>query len=257
MKTRVLVVGANGFLGGKLTTADYKMIEFVPMPRNDWRLPDLDSRIKTIIFLRSMSSPSYVETHPTESQLLNVEQTSEYLGRCLKSGLRIIFTSSDVVYGHTGNFIVNELTPPNPHGLYASQKASIEKHFLNSENFISLRLSLITGTGSKLREILSKESSPLISDSFIRSPVNAKHVVDLIQIISGEQDWSPDHKVINVGGREHISIFDLARIESKVYNLNTPIKTPPTDLDLKSRPQTVRMYSEIAESLAGGKFGFE
>jgi nucleoside-diphosphate-sugar epimerase len=257
MKTRVLVVGGNGFLGTNLVLSDSKMFEFVPLAKNDWSLPEVNSRINTVVFLRSISSPTYVHEHPIESEMLNIEQTSNFIDMCLKFKLRVIFTSSDVVYGDTGDSIVNENSPTKPYGLYAIQKAEIENRFSDSANFISLRLSLITGTGSKLRNILSKESSPAIADSFIRSPVNVKHVVNLIQVISGEQNWLPEHKVINVGGRAHISIFDLARTEAKLHNLNAPRKTLPTELDLKARPQTVRMYSRIAESLVGSKFGFE
>jgi len=257
MKTRVLVVGGNGFIGTKLAMSNSKLIDFRPLPKSDWSLPELDSKIKTVVFLRSASSPTYVHQHPIESQMLNVEQTSNYIDMCLRFNLRVIFTSSDVVYGDTGESIVNEHSSTNPYGLYATQKAKIESYFSDSPNFISLRLSLVTGTGSKLRDILSKENIPKIADSFIRSPVNVRHVVDLIQLLSGEQSWLPKHKVINVGGREHISIYDLARIEAKIHNLNTPIKTLPTESDLKARPQTVRMYSGVAESLVGSQFGFE
>jgi dTDP-4-dehydrorhamnose reductase len=257
MKTRVLVVGGNGFLGNKLILSHSKNTEFLSLPKNDWSLPNQDSKINTVVFLRSISSPTYVHLHPKESELLNIKKTSNYVDACLKLNLRVIFTSSDVVYGETGNSIVSESAATNPYGLYAAQKATIEERFRNSINFVSLRLSLITGSGSKLRNILSNEDSPAIADSFIRSPVNAKYVVNLIQIISSESKWLPEHKVINVGGREHISVFDLARVEAKKLKLNTPVKTRPTELDLESRPQTVRMYSRLAESLVGRQFGFE
>ena len=257
MKNKVLIVGGNGFLGTKLTMSDSRFIDFLSLPANDWSLPSQDSKIKTVVFLRSISSPTYVHKNPKESELLNVEQTSNYIDECLKSNHRVIFTSSDVVYGETGDTIVNEHVLTNPFGLYATQKAKIENRFKDSQNFVSLRLSLVTGSGSKLRDILSKENSPAIADSFIRSPVNAKYVVNLIQMISSEHKWLPEHKLITVGGREHISIFDLARSEAKEYNLNTPIKTHPTELDLKARPRTVRMYSRLAESLVDSQFGFE
>jgi nucleoside-diphosphate-sugar epimerase len=257
MKTKVLVVGGHGFLGTKLKMTDSKVIDFIPLPKNDWSLPERDSKIETVVFLRSISSPTYVHSHPKESKLLNVDQTSKYINECLKLNLRVVFTSSDVIYGDTGNDIVNESALTNPFGLYATQKATVEEQFRDSLNFVSLRLSLITGTGSRLRDILSKESKPTIADSFIRSPVNEKHVVNLIQIISGESIWLSEHKIINVGGREHISVFELARIEAKMLNLNAPMKTLPTKLDLEARPQTVRMYSKLAESLVGSQFGFE
>ena len=256
MKTRVLVVGGNGFLGTKLTRSDSKNTDFLSLPKSDWSLPERGSRINTVVFLRSISSPTYVHSHPKESDSLNVVQTSSYIDECLKLNLRVIFTSSDVVYGHTGNTIVNENDLTNPFGLYAAQKAMIENRFKESQNFVSLRLSLITGSNSKLRNILSNEVSPSIADSFIRSPVNVRHVVNLIQIISSENRWLPEHNVINVGGQEHISVFELAKIEARMLNLNSPIKTLPTKLDLEARPQTVRMYSRLAESLVGCQFGF-
>lgn len=257
MKTRVLVVGGNGFLGSKLILSRSKNTEFLTLPKNDWSLPKRDSKIKTVVFLRSISSPAYVHLHPKESELLNIQQTSKYIDECLKSNLRVIFSSSDVVYGDTGNSIVSESAPTNPYGLYAAQKATIEGRFVDSSNFVSLRLSLITGAGSKLRDILSREVNPKIADLFIRSPVHERYVVNLIEGISAESSWLPEHKVLNVGGREHISIFELAKIEAKTFSLNSPIKTLPTKLDLESRPQTVRMYSSLAESLVGRSFGFE
>jgi len=257
MKTRVLIVGGNGFLGTKLIMSRSKNIEFLSLPKNDWSLPERDFRMKTVVFLRSISSPTHVHLYPKESELLNIQQTSYYIDQCLKLNLRVIFSSSDVVYGDTGNSIVNESAPTNPYGLYAAQKATIEGRFVDSSNFVSLRLSLITGAGSKLRDILSREANPKIADSFIRSPVHEKHVVNLIETISAERSWLPEHRIMNVGGREHISIFELAKIEAKMFNLYTPTKIRPTRLDLEARPQTVRVYSRLAESLVGLPFGFE
>jgi dTDP-4-dehydrorhamnose reductase len=257
MKTRVLVVGGNGFLGTKLTLADSKNTEFLSLPKNNWSLPEQDSGLNTVVFLRSISSPTYVHLHPIESELLNIEQTSKYIHECLKHNLRVIFTSSDVVYGETGNSIVNENDSINPFGLYGTQKAKIENRFKDYPNFVSLRLSLITGSDSKLRNILSNEEHPSIADTFIRSPINVRHVVNLIQTIASEKSSLFEHRVMNVGGREHISIFELAKIEAKMFNLNSPIKTLPTKLDLEARPQSVRMYSRVAESFVGSQFGFD
>lgn len=257
MKTRVLVVGANGFLGTTLITTDSKTIDFIKWPTNDWTLPGLENKIKTVVFLRSISSPTFVQQHPRESQKLNIDQTVKYIEKCLMSNLRVVFTSSDVVYGDTGVSIVNEQDTINPYGLYAMQKATIENRFSGSENFISLRLSLVTGNGSKLRGILAKESRPTIADSFVRSPINVRHVVSLIHRVSGEELLMPEHKVLNVGGRQHISVFELAKFEARKFGLNTPIRTLPTELDLEARPQTVRMYSDAAENLTGSQFGFD
>lgn len=257
MKTRVLVVGGSGFLGRALIMSESKIIDFVSLPKNDWTLPNRDSGVDTVLFLRSISSPTYVQTHPVESEFINLKKTSHFIDKCLKSNIRVIFTSSDVVYGDTGEAIASEITTMNPHGLYAQHKAIIENRFNAFPNFTALRLSLMTGSGSKLRNILSKEKIPSIADSFIRSPINIRYVVDLIKILSIENFWSPEKKIMNLGGREHISIYELASIEAKIFKLNTPVKAPATKLDLEARPRTVRIVSRLAEELVGCQFGFE
>ena len=58
MKTRVLVVGGNGFLGTNLAKSNSNMTDFISLPKSDWSLPKQDSRIKTVLYLRSISSPT-------------------------------------------------------------------------------------------------------------------------------------------------------------------------------------------------------
>ena len=93
----------------------------------------------------------------------------------------MIFTSSDVVYGHSHNTVFSESDYPNPFGLYASQKAAIESLFQDNSDFFSLRLSLVTGNGSKLLRILSEEENPKIPGGVIRNPVHFKYVVETIK----------------------------------------------------------------------------
>ena len=70
-------------------------------------------------------------------------------------------------------------------------------------------------------------------------------------------DFKHTSTFLELGSNSGIQIFELAKIEAKMLSLNSPIKTLPTKLDLEARPQTVRMYSRLAESLVGRQFGFE
>jgi dTDP-4-dehydrorhamnose reductase len=257
MKPTVLLVGGYGFLGSKLLESNQSKVIFKRQPKGSWDFSEVQSGFKSVVFLRSISSPTYVQQNEVESRLLNVERTSNFIRSCVDANIQVIFTSSDVIYGNTGDLIANEKTPSNPFGLYAQQKSEIEKSALDSPNFTSLRLSILTGHGSKLRKILESEKKPAIADGFIRSPINSQHVVDLISLLCSDKKLRETHRILNVGGQEHMSIFDLANYESKLLKLNKPIRVPPTDLDLQSRPRVVKINSNIAEQMLGRSFGYK
>ena len=257
MKHKVLVVGANGFLGSTLISSNCHEIEFLGVQQGDWPDPRLHSEIQTVVYLRAISSPTYVHQFPVESHLLNVTKSKEFIQRCIESNKRVIFASSDVVYGDTGDKIVDETSRMNPFGLYAKQKAEIESAFFESLDFMSLRLSLMVGDGSKLRVILASESHPSIPDPVVRHPINVKHVVNLIEQLSLTKTWSQELKVLNVGGSDQLSIYELAKIESAKFSLRLPVKISRDAVDVAARPQTVRIYSKLAEDFMGTKFGVD
>jgi nucleoside-diphosphate-sugar epimerase len=257
MKHKVLVVGANGFLGSNLISSTRREIDFLSVPQGGWPDPRLHSDIRTVVFLRAISSPTYVHQFPAESHLLNVTKSKGFIQRCIESNKRVIFSSSDVIYGDTGNEIVDEASRLNPYGVYAKQKSEIEAMFSDSLDFISLRLSLMVGTGSKLRKILANEPQPTIPDPVIRHPINVKHVVNLIEELVLTKTWTQELKVLNVGGSEQLSIYDLAEMESVKFGLRHPVRITRDAVDVAARPQTVRMYSKLAEDFSGNTFGVD
>jgi nucleoside-diphosphate-sugar epimerase len=256
MKTKVLVVGANGFLGTSLTSLDHKLIEFIPFPSHLSSLTTNISSFETVVYLRAVSSPTQVQLNPIESNLVNVLRTSRFIKECLRLGKRVIFSSSDVVYGDTGEDIANEVSELNPYGLYAKQKAQIETEFRDDPNFLALRISLIVGVGSKLRNILSNETNPEIPDPVIRNPISVNSVVNLICELILNKEWDEKLRVLNVGGVEAMSIFELAKLESGFLGLSAPITIDRCKIDCESRPQTVRISSTIAETFVGSGFRF-
>jgi dTDP-4-dehydrorhamnose reductase len=257
MKHKVLVVGTQGILGGTLVSKSSRDVEFLSQNRGNWSLDYLQPDVRTVVYLRAISSPTYVHQFPIESHQLNVDKSRDFIQGCLELNKRIIFSSSDVVYGDTANKIASESSSIMPFGEYGKQKAEIESSFHDSENFIALRLSLIVGEGSKLRRILKNESSPSIPDPVMRNPVNIRHVVNLIERLSLTKTWNQNLKVLNVGGSDQISMYELAKLESKKFNLHAPVKIMRSPLDVVARPQTVRMYSKLAEDFLGTKFGLD
>ena len=257
MKHKVLVVGTQGILGSTLVSKSSRDVEFLSQDRGNWSLDYLQPDVRTVVYLRAISSPTYVHQFPIESHQLNVDKSRDFIQSCLDLNKRIIFSSSDVVYGDTGNKIASEFSPIMPFGVYGKQKAEIESNFHDSENFVALRLSLVVGEGSKLRRILANEASPSIPDPVIRNPINIRHVVDLIEMLSLTKTWNEKMKILNVGGSDQISIYELAKLESKKFDLHAPVKIVRDSLDVAARPQTVGIYSKLAEDFLETKFGWD
>ncbi len=259
MSKQLLVIGSDGFLGKKVKELLRENYELLHLRSGYWNLENLLKDKPVVLMLRAMSSPSFVQQNPEESNQLNVIQTSQLIGECLAAGSKVIFTSSDVVYGHSDNTVFSESDNLNPFGLYASQKATIETLFQDNSDFFSLRLSLVTGNGSKLLRILSEEKNPKIPVGVVRNPVHFKYVVATIKGLIEYDSWQDISKslVFNIGGRESLDIYELARRIAQKEQLNLPVKVDRSELDLSSRPGVTRISSGKAENFTKMRFSIE
>jgi dTDP-4-dehydrorhamnose reductase len=259
MNKQLLVIGSDGFLGSKVKELFHKDYNLIHLKSGSWDLQNTLRDKPVVLMLRAMSSPSFVQQNSEESHALNVIKTSQLIAQCLNAGSKVIFTSSDVVYGHSSSAIFTELDHLNPFGTYATQKAEIEKLFHGNSNFFSLRLSLVTGQGSKLLRILSEETNPRIPGDVIRNPVHFKYVLATIRSLLECESWQDISKdlVFNIGGRESLDIFELAQRIAIKEKLNYPVRIERSELDLFSRPEVTRINSDKAEDFTNLKFSTE
>jgi dTDP-4-dehydrorhamnose reductase len=259
MSKQLLVIGSGGFLGNKVNELLYEDYELLNLRSGYWNLENILRDRPVVLMMRAISSPGLVQQNPEESNQLNVTKTSQLISECLAAGSKVIFTSSDVVYGHSHNTVFSESDYPNPFGLYASQKVAIESLFQDNSDFFSLRLSLVTGNGSKLLRILSEEENPKIPGGVIRNPVHFKYVVATIKGLIECNSWQDISKelVFNIGGHESLDIYDLAYRIALKEQLNLPVKVERSELDLSSRPGVTRISSSNAENFTNMRFSLE
>ena len=247
----IFIIGAAGILGSKLKQSAKltNLREFPPQP--NWSIPTTVQPGSTFIFLRSLSSPYKVALDPRKSNEINVVKTKKLISDLLNLGHRIIFASSDVVYGNTPNFAASEKTPTAPYGLYATQKDYIEKEFLSDNNFASLRISLMTGVGSKLRKALSENRPLQIPHPVFRSPIHVSFVVKAIETLaeSKQNRFGLTGGVLNLGGSEFMSIYELAAAEAVNCGAKKPVRVERSMIDQNSRPREVKLDSTLASDL--------
>lgn len=243
----IYIVGGNGMIGSHLKRTFQNWVPFVLQESSNWNFSSV-TKDDFVIFLRAVSSPFKVFSDPIFSKEINVTKTIEAISTMLTNGARIVFASSDVVYGETKNLIVDETMHINPFGEYAIQKASVEAVFKDHANFLSVRISSVVGEGSNLRKLLLSQQNVEIYDPIMRTPI---HINDLVVIFLEllKSDFRNDfpNGILNVGGRNPMSNFEVAKLEAGTLGVNTPVVAQRSALDEACRPGTVRMSTTRAQ----------
>lgn len=252
----LVIVGANGFVGRNLSRFASQFMNVHLMEPTKFNIPAKLNKSSVFVYLRAISSPTFVQINPALSTEINSVNTFKNISKVLSAGYKVIFASSDIVYGHSSVKVFSENDSVNPWGLYAKQKNEIEKKFVTHENFISLRLSLITGNGSKLEQILKSESAPKIAQGVVRNPVHIGFVLESIRRLIKVNSFRSifPQGCINIGGKDSVEIFDLALSIAKMRQFNTPIRVQRGIEDLSARPAITRISSEAAEEFVGLEF---
>ena len=160
-----------------------------------------------IIFAAAISEPSVVSAQFDKALAVNVESTGEFIETALGKGCKVLFLSSDAVYGdvETG---FDESHPTNPKGAYAEMKAVVEKRFEGNPNFKVLRLSYNFHKDDRFTKYLCQCAESGVEaevfDPLTRAVVHRDDTVDAILNIAADWD-NADGQYINCGGPEVMS----------------------------------------------------
>ncbi len=278
LKRRILVVGANGMLGQRVT-------EFY-LPLNDVELlttsveeksvfekleyiqGDISNRneIKNIVkdfcpdFIINAAAFTNVDLSETERELawkINVKGV-EYLSeaaRILDSHL--IHISTDYIFdGKNGPYLENDI--PNPLGYYARTKLASENVLkISGTRHTILRTNVLYGTAKYSRpdfvkwvvESLRAKKEIKIVDDQINNPT---FIDDLVQGINKIVELRKEG-IFHIGGNEFLSRYDFTIMIADFFNLDKSlikkIKTEelnqPARRPLKSGLITIKAQSEL------------
>ena len=208
----------------------------------------------TVAFCAAISEPSVCSDQFEIALRVNVTSTGDFIYEALKRGCKVIFLSSDAVYGNVlGEFDEEETV--DPLGVYAEMKALVEKRFLEYPLFKVLRLSYNFFKDDRfttyLKNCVEEEATAELFDPFSRSVVHRDDTVDAI--ISLYNNWEVcEENVINCGGPETLSRVQFADILKKSVfpKLKTKVTTPG-DKFYNDRPAIVSMRSNLLEQVLG------
>jgi len=228
---RLLVTGAGGFLGWqacRLAAAHWQVFGLCrrPAPLPDGCEPigcdlthvdDVDAlfselRPDAVIHTAAAADPNFCETHPDQTEPINVHVPVWLAGRCAREKIPLLFTSSDLVFDGTRP-PYSESDPVAPVNVYGAQKARAEAAVLSVwPGALICRMPLLFGWSGSVHAAFDREmilaieqGRPLrlFTDEF-RTPVDvqsaAAGLLLLLQKASG---------IFHLGGAERISRFEL------------------------------------------------
>lgn len=151
-------------------------------------------------------------------KVINVESTSILAQLCSKHRAKLIYTSTDLVYDGLQGSMLKETSQLNPVSFYAETKLEGEIKIRETfENYIILRTALIFGFGLNHSEnhfrsmyinLKAGRESKLFYDQF-RTPLSIKNAARIISDLT-KKDIAGE--IINFGGKERLSRFELAEI---------------------------------------------
>lgn len=264
---RLIVTGNNGLVSGRLYSQRCQLpIETCFLSRTQSDAPfgcfdlnnpdafDYDniSHNDIVVLLAGVSQPDECEKKYLESLAINVSGTITLAEKMIQRGAKILFASSDIVYGETTG-VVGENTPCRPVGNYGIMKHNVEQHFQRNPSFKSMRLSLVYSQHDKFTKYLShcarNHLQAEIFHPILRNVVYIQDVIDAVVTLAIKWE-SVSAPVINMGGPELLSRVDLAEMHTRLVWPELPYRsTYPGDSFFEVRPKTIAMNSHLLESI--------
>lgn len=266
-KHTVLVVGARGYVGRECVKVFQSIFSVLPTSsvRAEGTMllnledakqfdPSFLEEGDFVIFLAAISEPDACEKFYEKARRINVENTTVLISKFLRRRARVVFCSSDTVYGEQAHPF-DESARCEPVGAYARMKREVECHFGDESNFKSLRLSYIFSEEDKFFRYLAHcTKSGEVADVYpelARSIISRKDVVDGVSSLLNNWNHFPQ-PIINFGGREVLTRLDYARIVKEAYcpALQYRLVDPPSGFFL-IRPKNIYMHSPILREMLG------
>ncbi|MDQ3019732.1 MAG: sugar nucleotide-binding protein [Bacteroidota bacterium] len=211
-----------------------------------------------IIHTAAISRPETCDELPEEYVIdVNINSTKEISMICEKSGTKLIFTSTDLVYNGDAGQMHKEDSKLYPVSLYAETKVHAEEEIKNIfENYIILRTSLLFGLGlnnsvnnfhNMYYSFKNKKPVKLFYDQF-RTPLS---LIDAAKLLTLLIKTDINNITVNFGGRQRVSRVELGEMLCEIgkYDKSLIEKTSMYDVAKLHKVADVSMNTEKLQSL--------
>jgi dTDP-4-dehydrorhamnose reductase len=250
---KILVTGANGLLGQKLSslliddsdvtpilTAREKLS--FPTSRGEFRAMDITdaNAVRKVIdavrpdVLINTAAMTLVDQCETEQDLCwknNVTAVENLIRACTASNTHLIHVSTDFIFDGS-NGPLDETAIPNPVNFYGKSKAAAEKLLMDSDvSWAILRTVLVFGITHDLsrsnivlwvKENLEKGKSIKVVNDQWRTPTLAEDLA-MGCFLAAKQKAKG---IYNISGKDFMTPFDIAIATAEYFNLDKSLIIP-------------------------------
>lgn len=260
---KIAIVGGSGYIARQIfdRISHIKGIEQIykigRAPDDDMFL-DLNSpeqfayneleKMDYIIFTAAVSSPDKCKNNFDESWKVNVSGTEFFIEGALKRGCKVIFFSSDTVFGADIGTPFDEESETNATTTYGKMKKAVEDCFTGNSHFKAIRLSYVVSATDKFvkycRGCIERNEEAEIFHPFYRNCITVSDVAGIVcWLIENWDSYQPDY--INAAGIELVSRVRIADEINRLsgYKLKYKIVYPDENF-FADRDKVIQMQSK-------------
>ncbi len=207
------------------------------------------------VLAAAISSPDVCGREPERARAVNVTGALRTVERVRARGARVVFLSSDTVYGEQAEPF-DEAMPCRPAGAYAAMKHEVERELLGDDGCRVLRLSYVFSAADRftgyLRGCAAQGTEAEVFDPFVRAVVHREDVVEGLLALARPWDGLPAQRVFNFGGPAAISRREYVQTLRELAwpALRFRIVTPEPSF-FENRPRCIAMASPGFAALLG------
>jgi len=265
---RIFIFGSTGYIGKNLKhelSADFEIITVgrhaadinISLESNVFQ-PLLDEVLKDdfFIFLSAISSPDECEKNYAMAYKVNVENTISLISQLLVKDVKVLFSSSDAVFGATQE-LCHDDSDKKPFGKYGEMKAEVEDYFRLNEKLFIIRFSYVLGKGDKFTKMVegffNEEKTLDVFDGFERNVISINDVTAGIKNIIYNWD-AIGVRVVNFSGNELVSRQEIVSTLEKYKYPGLKYKfTDAPDVFWKGRPKVIHTKTKYLEYILNRK----
>ena len=208
---------------------------------------ELLNDIDYIVFTAAISGPDQCAREYDVSWNINVIGTIYFIREAIKRGCRVLFFSSDAVFGDIQGMIYDEESMTEANTPYGKMKKAVEDEFKREALFKAIRLSYVASAKDRfitycLNCIIDNKVADIFHP-FYRNVVVVSDVVDIVTYFA--LHWSEyEPTVLNVAGKELVSRVRIADELNRFLNRKLRyIITMPDEEFFRNRPCVTQMKS--------------
>ena len=229
----ILVTGANGFIGRRLSSRLRSLGHQVFGLSQDISKPfSLDRHYDLVIHLAAYNITNVGAQDASLYTAVNVDGTRHLLQAVHTQ--KFIYLSTTKVYKTQGLPIIED-SPLAPYGAYEQSKMKAEaicQDFFKKESLVILRSVNVMGWGQAAKAVIpvffqkAKANQPLDIINAAQTPMQFVYVEDLIDAIEAVMNSDKGSGIFNIAHEETISLEQLARTiitmthSSSILNIN-------------------------------------